>query len=413
MIKLYEGGINSVEVSISIISHTGKVLDITEMVGELRINEDITSFTTAGSIIFIDSIGMVELLPIIGGEELEIIFRTSEDFNYFIGKYIIVKIPEQGMVTEMRNQSQITLYFVSKEYVENIKRTISKSFQNISISEIVRKLFVLLKSKKELEIEDTTGSENWITNNKTIFENIKLLKNNATSKKNNCGYLFFEDKDKFNFVSLEYMFNLKSGKKILLHNFAESNEKRYTGYIGLASYYNNIKSIDILEGTTKGIFGSKIATFDYNTKQVTENIFNPQLNLKENAIGKYGIVEKNINNYYTSIEEVTKYTGDTPDAINNLSTSTIRSMKNKVLYGILNSNCLVIGKAGDSDLTVGKVIEVEYRSIDDDEMLNEKLSGNYLIRSICHRMDGDGYQQVILVTKPFFSYDSKDIVYKI
>jgi isopentenyl phosphate kinase len=79
----------------------------------------------------------------------------------------------------------------------------------------------------------------------------------------------------------------------------------------------------------------------------------------------------------------------------------------------LNNNAIVIGKSGDSDLTCGMLVKVEQMSGVDKEM-NEKMFGNYLVKSIKHKItQAQGYEQICLLTKPFYGKDPQNLTKKV
>lgn len=416
MLKLFAGGLGEVEVDITIISHTKKEINVSEYFIDCEIVEDVSNFTLTGSITFFDLSGLEEFSPIIGGETLNIIFRTSDEFDYYVKKFKIIKYPEEEIINEVRKQSQIIFYFSSNELLTNIRTKISKSFNNQKISSIVENIFSTLKSNKLIEIEETVNSKNYVIPYITPFNSIKYLTKKAISKKNNrCGYVFFENKDGFIFSALETLFNNNSNKQILLQNFAKSNDNKYTGYIGLAEYYKRIQNFNLIKDIDKGNYVQNVQVFSYDTKQIIEKNFSILTNIKKNPLGSNLIYRENEISTSSKICIDDEYIGsDQFSTINNFTNSKIRDLKNQFLYNTINNNALSIGINGDSNLTCGQIIEIEFRSHSEEKKINEKLSGFYFIKALRHKISStSGYKQVMLLVKPFYSYDDSKLTHQI
>src|SRR5210317_1980491 len=108
---------------VAIITTAGQVANISSAVMEINVYEDLHSNFLSGNIVFVDTVDIVNTLPILGQEYLEFKFRTPIESNYEEGEYDFTR---QRMsifkVTRNRlnqNSEAITLDFVSPEAIRN------------------------------------------------------------------------------------------------------------------------------------------------------------------------------------------------------------------------------------------------------------------------------------------------------
>jgi hypothetical protein len=413
--KLFQNQISSIGITCELESLSGKIFEMEDMFSEIEIVEEVTNFTTAGSIAFTDTLSLKEFLPILGGERLRIKFQTDDKFDWYEKEFIITKlgreVPHQG-----RNKT-IQLYFTSEEMLTNQLERFSKSYRNKTVSDILTDVFnTQLKSKKTLTTEGTSNSLNFIIPYWTPFETIRfLMKKGISSSTKDSGYLFFEDKNGFNFKSISGIFNQKSEKDIIMHRMKNEQGNSLSGFVGLVKYSTVLKTIDLIEDVRRGVTGGSAFTFDYATKSfmMREMEWEKFSDKTGVAMGKSSVYKDGFVNKGAVMEEFTGYINDRVfndiDFPNSINDQTKVHLRNKNLYHGLNSNALVIGKSGDSELTCGALVKVEHMSGIEKEP-NEKMYGNYLVKSLKHKItQGDGYEQVCLLTKPFYGKDPQGL----
>jgi len=414
--KLFDGQLGSVELEIKITSHSGKELDFSENIILLEVIEDITNLSTVGSFVFIDTQGIKEFLPLIGGEKIKISFRTNSDFDEWENDFIIIKIGKEEQIKNQTPMKQIQVYFASEPFYTNFKQKISKSFSHKNISEIVDTLYnKILKGKKEIDLESTIVPISYIAPWEYPLDIIvNLMKRAISSSTKKGGFLFYEDKDKYYFKTLDKIYKQKSDKKITFTDIQKQDGTSNVGYIGIVDYYEHIKSFDIISNLKSGVQGSSFYTFDYATKNFMFHSINYENILENSKIGKNATIKSGEIYKESNVEDFEDYfierLGDGVEFQKNIEEYAKICLYNRFIYNTLNENAIVVGKNGDSELTCGMIIEVDYRSFDVDEKLNERLFGNFLVKSVRHKIDlQDGYKQVCMLTKPFFTKDPDSI----
>ena len=233
---------------IDVISNENKDSSVSLVSGTVRVLywESILSDTVSASVVFTDAgntmtrtkktgrgnrkskkkVSAVEGLPIIGEEQVElkftdnsentISFGKSSDNNLYINK--ITALPTDSQTTDKSYE----LNLVSKEYIDNEKARV-RVCRRGEVSEHVE--FILkevLKSEKEIDLDDTKEPLDYVGNNKKPFYAINKLSTKAVSSENqglgaSAGYFFYETSEGYHFKSID---TLLSGiqKKSIIYN---------------------------------------------------------------------------------------------------------------------------------------------------------------------------------------------------
>ena len=184
-------------------------------------------------------VGVVEGLPIIGEEQVTLKIEDNQgnalDFSldnnnpFFINK--ITSIPTLGETTNKAYE----LNLASKEFLDNEQgwsrvRTCFAGQVSDHVTTILEKN---LKTEKDLDIEETKKTLDFIGNNKKPFFTLNDLAKKAVSSKiegegNTAGYFFWETANGFHFKSIDSM--LSGKQKISIIYNEDSNSKPPAGY---------------------------------------------------------------------------------------------------------------------------------------------------------------------------------------
>lgn len=384
---------------------------------DLEIIEDIYNSCISGYISIIDTIGLKEFFPIIGEEKIKITFTTDEnEFLYFNNEFYIIKISnEENITSKSKIVKGLKLYFTSIEQLNNHKYKFSKSYNHQNVSDIFNDIFNnLLNSKKDTNIEETKNSINFVMPYWNPFKSINFLCKHALSKKyNDPGYIFFQDKEKFNFISIISLLKNNDKKyEVVLHDIKQ-NEKKTVGYIGNVEEYKQIRTVDILKSLKEGTRGNTVYTWDLSLKSYIKNTIDFEKSHTNTNIGNYTLFKKDEIYNNSNIDIFNNFINDrivgTLEYQNQIHEQTKINLRNRIIYKLIEENLISVIIAGNSDLTAGKLVDVKYRSADKNEMLNEMLNGIMLIKSLKHKINMSGYKNVLLLSKPFYTMDRSKI----
>ena len=267
-------------------SYGGSQLEISGMTAVVNVYQDLDSAFLSGNLMFIDSVGAVNKLPIIGNEFLEFKFRTpidaggDEEMNATNHRF---QVYEKRSVRSTQNTQAVALFFTSIESIRNERLRVSKSFTG-SYAEMVDKMVKsdksLLNSKKDLFIDPTKGVYKYTFPNCRPAEGVRHM--TFISEPVNYktpDYMFYENNRGFHFRCLESLYR-ESGDN--------TRNRPFVAFIDLLSAFNpNFSTPDVesespitkpysfsfndsyntLRNTRRGMFGSVTYAHDLIDKK--------------------------------------------------------------------------------------------------------------------------------------------------
>ena len=267
-------------------SYGGSQLEISGMTAVVNVYQDLDSAFLSGNLMFIDSVGAVNKLPIIGNEFLEFKFRTpidakgDEEMNATNHRF---QVYEKRSVRSTQNTQAVALFFTSIESIRNERLRVSKSLSG-SYGEMVDKIFktdkTLLNSKKDVFIDPTKGVYKYTFPNCRPAEGVRHM--TFISEPVNYktpDYMFYENNRGFHFRCLESLYR-ESGDN--------TRNRPFVAFIDLLSAFNpNFGTPDVesespitkpysfsfndsyntLKNTRRGMFGSVTYAHDLIDKK--------------------------------------------------------------------------------------------------------------------------------------------------
>ena len=267
-------------------SYGGSQLEISGMTAVVNVYQDLDSAFLSGNLMFIDSVGAVNKLPIIGNEFLEFKFRTpidakgDEEMNATNHRF---QVYEKRSVRSTQNTQAVALFFTSIESIRNERLRVSKSLSG-SYGEMVDKIFktdkTLLNSKKDVFIDPTKGVYKYTFPNCRPAEAVRHM--TYMSEPINFktpDYMFYENNRGFHFRCLESLYR-ESGDN--------TRNRPFVAFIDLLSAFNpNFGTPDVesespitkpysfsfndsyntLKNTRRGMFGSVTYAHDLIDKK--------------------------------------------------------------------------------------------------------------------------------------------------
>ena len=271
-------------------SYGGSQLEISGMTAVVNIYQDLDSAFLSGNLMFFDSIGAVNKLPIIGNEFLEFKFRSpiqaggDEELDATNHRF---QVYEKRSVRSTQNTQAVALFFTSIESIRNERLRVSKSLTG-SYAEMVDKIVksdqTLLNSKKDLFIDPTLGTYKYTFPNCRPAEGVRHM--TYMSEPINFktpDYMFYENNRGFHFRCLESLYR-ESGDN--------TRNRPFVAFIDLLSAFNpNFgtpdnesespitkpysfsfnDSYNTLRNTRRGMFGSVTYAHDLIDKKFTKS----------------------------------------------------------------------------------------------------------------------------------------------
>ena len=150
-------------------SSTGATVNISKLITEINLFEDLFSNAISGSIILIDTNNLVSKAPLIGQERVKLKLAIPTVTNAEAAIEITFFVYKIVMNTEVsKNAQMIELAMVTPELLKNFRIRVSKSYTN-TIDNIVQDILqndnTLIATKKNVFIDRTSGIRRMVVPN--------------------------------------------------------------------------------------------------------------------------------------------------------------------------------------------------------------------------------------------------------
>ena len=394
-------------------SDPSKVASLVNGIIRLTYHESILQDSIKAYIVYgdvgnaIDGKSVIEGLPLVGTEDfrLEFVDNSEEKIKVDMTVNNVVPLYEDG------SKNVISVELVSEEFIRNeMGESRCRTRENGKVDEHVKKIFKdRLKSKKTLDIEQTSNEYNFVGGGRKPFYMLNLLSKQGIPMEGDgtsAGFLFFETADGYRFKSIEGLFKQEKKKSYVFNNTTDGIKGNPAGYDGKILEHQSDNSVNIQSKMNMGAYKTKIVLFDtYNCKYLVEEQTAEQVKKKVKLAGKdlpkfnkkfdtaqhdftrttLYVVDSGTLPSGSTDKQIEKNTEDNFKAIKTLNQSIRR-------YNQLFSGMMQITIAGDFSLHAGDVIFVDIFSVsaDKDDTLNKESGGLYIIADLCHFVNSEG-----------------------
>jgi hypothetical protein len=357
-------------------------------------------FNDAGNAINEKSV--VEGLPLVGTEEVDVEIEDVNQRSLKVKMYVnkVTPLGEDSM------KSKVNITLVSDEFITNEvgKSRVNKRFDG-KISDHIQKLMIdNLKSKKQLNIEETENNYNFIGNNRKPIYVINWLSKKSIPTKDgkkgqSAGFLWFETSNGYNFKSIDSLFAQKQKKSYIFTNTTDKNGKIPAGYDGSILQHNPDNRINAQEKFKMGTYGTRIVLFDpfncyYEVSKQTADETKGGTKLAAKDLPKlnekFGTMDDFTRTTYMLIDKGTLPTGDSEGQIEKSKEQNFDS-KSILNQSIRRYNQIFSAKEevtidADYSLHAGDAIFIDTPSIQKDtgSDVNREFGGLYIISDLCH-----------------------------
>lgn len=398
--------------AVNLRSSTGFVLDITPQTAEIVIHESLTEMFLSGEVTISENVGLMRRYPIIGGENVFISWATPTADNVE-HKFTIYRVSDIIMT---QNVATYKIFFVSDEYYKSHTEKFSKSYSNMSISDIVKNIYadyiIDPEVQKKLVVEETLGKKSYTLPYMNAFEAVHYFRNKCVSKfsPDTATYLFYETIHGFYFTTITYLaekypFSVASYQYYPANLSSATNTDRNLTRIESYAISN---PVDQLNSIKNGNLYSRMITCDSTFKKIsTTNYSYDEEFEKTYHLNPYKCLPYSNNSlrgtnmsFYTVFPK-SSYSQDNildNDECQKTYMNRIIQMENyfeKTLEIIIN---------GDSRRTVGELVTVtlntnEAYERDKADVVDPYLSGDYIIAKITHILSLNTYKMNMSLIK--------------
>jgi hypothetical protein len=394
---------------IEIISLNGFSQEVTNQVIAIEIYEDIWSPFISGVLAFKESIDFINLFPFIGEEYVNVKIHTPS----FTGKDKV--IDDQFYCFKVNNREMAAdhnmiyeLHFISREAVVDLNKKVSKSYEG-KVSDIAKQIITDttygLESKKTPIIEDTPNGVKFISNFWSPVKALNYAAGNATNKNGASSYIFYENRNGLNFVSMELLYQQKPLQDFVYDGWMRDYRPDGSSIRNIDKEYKRILEIripeiyDYIERSKSGMFSSKMISWDQTTKKYVAKNFDMLTDFPQDKhLNKYPVTSnKNIRRSNAMLINYTKYYNN----FNNYTDVTNAKTLQKRISTLeqAEANKVEISVPGRTDYTVGSLVSLQlykFRPVEstdtDNDTIDKMFSGNYIVAAINHSIDRDMHE---------------------
>lgn len=379
---------NDVEIGfVEIYNHAGKKTDITKTFKKIEIEEDLFSSSLSGRITIVESADFHQNFPLIGEETIVIKFRTTDEMEW---RELSFETFCDAGKTNVGELVAYVIEFVSSEYLMARSKRIGRPFVSIAPEKIVEDIIRNdLSSDKKIITSKSASAINFISTNIFPFELIASITSRARgSRFGDFGYMFWESIDGYHFESID---ELISADPLVYTLSNRSGTVKASEMLQTINSHVVEEGFSILDRMTHGAFGTEVVLFDpLKRKQsiIKFDYFDDKDYEKLNSMAgnspKKRVQTSNFKYKASQKRMVMPENGVKSEG---------RAVRIARLNWIESGYRMRVEIPGNSDMTVGKTIDLRWPSHSGEDMnvlLEDRyVSGKYLCTSMRHVITSD------------------------
>lgn len=405
----------------NLVTPKGVYQNVTAQVLSIKVFEDIFSPFITGTLVLKDSFDYHSMMPLLGEEFLELSLKTPTiPGGKLKGTFHVYKMNEK--INYGDRSTAYELNFISIESMIDTNKKLSKVFSG-KISDIVS-TFIYdpidgLETKKKFVLENTRNTIKYVSPYWSPVKNLTFLADNSISETQSPSFLFFENRDGFNFRSLEKMYEGQVHQKFVMDRYTRDDFPQGGNALNILEDYKRIGTIDYsvnydyMDRLRSGMLSSKLISYDSTKKTYTvknysaRSRFPSQKHLNKNPNFSKEVVARanSLHILFPRAFETFTSFGDTTNA---------RVLQERISFlKMAESQKITITVPGRLDYTVGMVVDVTIfkrqpvkKTDRQDELIDQVHSGKYLIAAIGHTIQPTGHDCVIELIKDSMNKDA-------
>lgn len=397
---------------VRVISQSGFYQDIANQIIGIQVFEDLLSPFITGTLIVKDSLDLINLFPFVGEEYVELDIKTPTlQKGNITGKFYIYKMTDREMLRD--KQVVYQLHFTSQDALIDLNKSISKTFTG-KVSDIANTLLTDkvngIQSKNKNIVEETSNSTKYTSNFWSPIKNLLYLTEQAVNKNNSPSYTFFENRDGYNFVSLEFLYKQPIIASFTFDNYIRDDRPLGGSVKNIEQDYKRIigikipTGIDYIDRITSGVYGSRMYTHDIASKKISSKNFDMlQNSKKQNRLNEFPPASKKvIYRYGSTVMFKPKYYNNFSN-FGDVTNSGIIQERISLLKQAESTKIQIV-VPGRCDYTVGKKVYVKLNKIEplsktDKNTIDNMFSGNYIISAINHFITKEKHESTLELIK--------------
>lgn len=373
------------------------VLDISALMEQLIIYEDLFQTALSAAFIFTDQVNLVGNFPIVGGETISISYKTPFYTEVISQDWIVYKVGDRGVSNSTENIQATELGLCTPEVWYAANNDASAGYQG-TYTDIIGRLLQSVQTKKPFtNKEDSVGIVTYVAPSCNTFQAIKFCANRANTQTMSPMF-FWESPSGYNLKSLKELYRADYDKILYIspRNLIDASDPE--------RLFNTVYDFDYCEGNNRlkqysaAAFGANNYSVDLNNKTIskTNNTYDDVFTSKDIKLNKYPL-----NDPMKSSRSLTEYIPWRVDG------SHIQAYDRLANLSMMDNLRLMINIPGDSKMKAGDVVWLDIPSRSGLGVDVEKLSsGKWMVRSIKHLITKRTFSQTCELTKDSFDADT-------
>jgi hypothetical protein len=382
--------------NVEVRSLNGQIANITNQVESIEVYEDLFSSFISASIVLRESVDYLNLFPFIGEEFVNLDIVTPSLEIPIKGRFYVYKITDR-MYTRER-EVVYTIKCISEEFLTDSNTRISKAYDG-KLGLIAA--YILEKdgfnTQKRVNIEDSANTTKFTANYWSPTRCLNYAAAAAFNKAENPSFLFYENRDGFNFRSIDELLKFDTYHKFTKDNYTrelQSEESTKSKQDPTEDYkrileFNVPVLTDYMKEVQSGHMKSRVISHDLVTKRYSvknysikedpkaNTLLNPTPGYSKYAISNFAstqiVVPKHFQNF-NNYGDVTNYK---------------IAQKRLAFFSQLEKYKITIQVNGRTDYTVGQIMDLNIPKAtqitkEDTETRDLILSGRYLVSAVNH-----------------------------
>ena len=383
------------------------IQDLRRSMVKIVIFEDMYANGLTCEVILKDSEAFQEILPIVGDEILHLHFRSAkiQDNPFPLIKLdmpiksIENKIAEEGSVKQF-----FTMTFMSKTTAKNLDRRMCRHYNDLE-SNIASDIFTNVLNVSNFETELSKYTRNIVIPNWQPYQTLDYLAKVAVRPSNYpaSNYMWWEDRDKFYFKSLDKI--MEEGAKFKLVNEITAankwddapNFKKYN-----VSGIRAVNTFNDMTNTGNGLWAKEFIGHDIIKRKLTKHkwLYDSEWSASVQIDGKN---EKLRTDYPTNtyVNQDFEPWQEGAEEYNNWHHDDSSKRRLPMMQQFDNYK-FICSMPGDTNIRMGVVCEVDLPSMSHrrKNKLDDVLKGNWLVTRIRHELNQRTHQMMLEIRKP-------------
>lgn len=383
-------------------------LDITKMINYVEVFESIYSPFLTLNINISDTQSIINTLPLIGEEFLEIDIRGADGKTGIVGQtFYIHSLTDKLQAAD--KTFVYTLHCISAPAIFDMNLKISQAIQGQPSEIVMNKLLKnALTVDKPVYSHPTKHSVAYISNYWSPVQNIKYLCDRSVSEDTgSASYIFFETVYGFNFVPLDILVARESLGTFFFGVNTHASDMETQQHIIQSMYVD--ESFNYIDRIMSGMYGNRALTVDVLSKNYNyshydfTDSFNKFNRLNESPFGTDNVTRRINSVFKHRVVPSSSY----PSMVDEYNMDWFKQRVTELAS--INSQQIHIDISGKLSITAGSVIDVfvpktSVPSMDNNKpdmlsLADRSLSGRYLITGLKHMFDRERYTTHLELSK--------------